>query len=501
MIARGTGLVALVLVCLAAAASIATLPEAVPLGALALGIALLAFGAIRVATAAIERHAPARATASAERPARHDDLVLARFLYFGGMATLGLLTVRPLLAYTLSDWLFLMAAGVTASQVLLSGRARTLVVPLPPLLIAGLALFSVGGIVSSLGAISPISSFAHVIQVVYLTLVWFWLGPILLRTPRAMRRAIGLWVLSAGICGAGAIAQLLYGDVIPGGEVFTHRESGFTFFFNHLGGVTAIAFIPALALATRRGAIGRSRAWQVGLFVVLALLAAGLTLSGSVGSLAALVVGLFAYLAMIKLSGRAVLAILAAGALLLGAASVSTSSGGTSPIARLASTLGPSGAANGTSTVSQRFAGYRSAWTRIEQDPIAGVGLDVAPTALANTGQVHNIFLGTFYEAGVFGMLGVVLIISSALQLGIGALRRGDDDTRSLAKALVAAMIVMVVFGLSEPVIDERFCWVPAAMLVVLGSQLRRHTAPSHAHAHVPTMTRAPRAARREVLS
>jgi len=193
-----------------------------------------------------------------------------------------------------------------------------------------------------------------------------------------------------------------------------------------------------------------------------------------VGSLMALAVGLFVFLAMVKLSGRAILAIGFAAVLLFFAASLSQQSGGTAPLARLASTLGPSGAANGTSTVSQRVVGYELAWNRIKADPVVGVGLDVSPYATADTGQVHNILLGTFYQAGVFGFLGIVVIIFAVLRLGIDSLRAEDEGRRLLTKGLLAGMIVMIVYGMSEPVIDERFCWVPAALLIVLSSHRRR---------------------------
>ena len=54
-----------------------------------------------------------------------------------------------------------------------------------------------------------------------------------------------------GDCGGGAIIQLLVGDVIPNASIDGGRATGFTAHPNDLGALTAIAFVPALMLASR----------------------------------------------------------------------------------------------------------------------------------------------------------------------------------------------------------------------------------------------------------
>ena len=100
-----------------------------------------------------------------------------------------------------SDLLFLFALAL-AAVALISRRLRAPVYT-GAVLILGVALFAAGGLISSFGAPSPWESVTVVARVVYLTVVWFWLGALLLRTRRHMRLAIAFWVASAAFAESG----------------------------------------------------------------------------------------------------------------------------------------------------------------------------------------------------------------------------------------------------------------------------------------------------------
>src|SRR6185436_972639 len=143
-----------------------------------------------------------------------------------------------------------------------------------------------GGLRSSHVSYSALKSMAVVVRLIFLTVFWFWLGTVVLNRLSHVRKAILLWVTSAAICGGGAVLQFMVGDVIPNTHMIFGRATGFTGHPNDLGGVTAIAFVPALMLSAREGLSRPARLFSCLLFL---LVMAGLVLSGSVGALIAAV--------------------------------------------------------------------------------------------------------------------------------------------------------------------------------------------------------------------
>src|ERR1700693_3014949 len=180
----------------------------------------------------------------------------ARTLYYLGLLTLSGLHLRPSLSLTLSDWLFFAALLAACIEV---GASRTLpkfTVPKP--LIIGLAIFVAGGLASSAGARQPWESTGIVMRLIYITALWFWLGTVVLRTSQHVRRAILFWVLSVALAGFAAAIELVLGDVIPGTSTAFGRVSGLAQHVNDLGGLTAVALVPALCLVTMARGVVRT---------------------------------------------------------------------------------------------------------------------------------------------------------------------------------------------------------------------------------------------------
>ena len=108
-----------------------------------------------------------------------------------------------------------------------------------------------------------------------------------------------------------------------------------------------------------------------------------------------------------------------------------------------------------------------------------GVGLArKAPDTKTGLG-VHNMFLATWFQAGLFGLLGMLIAVGFALATGWQAMlnARGPED-RATSRALFAAMLAFLFFGQSQEVLFQRYGWVSVGLLVALrGRQLRMESA------------------------
>jgi O-antigen/teichoic acid export membrane protein/O-antigen ligase len=395
-----------------------------------------------------------------------DGLGPARLAYYLGLFLVGFIVLRPGAGITGSDLLFLGALGLAALTLIY----RRLPAPVysGAVMVLGVAIFAGGGLVSSFGAPSPLESVTVVIRVVYLTVIWFWLGALLLRTRRHLRVAIACWVASAAFGGLGAIAQTLFGDVIPGAEVHFGRVSGFTYNVNDLGGLCAVAAVPAALLVSR----ARTAAGRLASVTAMLLVVAGLLLSGSVsGVLAATVAGI-AWMAVTSRRARVVVPLLAA-VLVLSVFAAGENRYYQSPLERLSISSQRSGTAD--STLYLRIDAYKAAWEEIQSSPIVGVGLArKAPNTKTGLG-VHNMFLATWFQAGLFGLLGMVIVVGFALAMGWQAVvnARGPED-RATSRALFAAMLAFLFFGQAQEVLFQRYGWVSIALMAALrGRQLR----------------------------
>ena len=434
-------------------------------------VALTIFGLVATAlvlSRAILSVASRSGDADETESAESRELRVPRFFFYLGAGTIGLLTVRPAFALTASDWIFFACFGLTCLVLFTSRTERHYLVPAT--ITVGVGLFALGGFISSFGAIGTIQSLSIVARLLYLTVVWFWLATVLLETRRHVEIATGAWVASAALSSAGALAQVFYGDFIPGGDSSWGRMTGFTPHFNHLGGLVAIAFVPALMLAID------SPRRQLRIFgtVIVGFLAAGLLLSGSVGGLLATVCSITFWIAirgMTFQTGVRLAATAVAGATLVFALGATGD-----PIDRITRVTSAEEAAAGTGgTLYTRLDGYDEAWSRIAEQPLIGVGLDEESSqAVLGPKLVHNMLINQWFTAGILGLLGVVVIVWGVVVTGVRLVRESADDVRVLATAFIASLLAFVVFGMGEPILFVRYGWFPAALLVALHAQRRR---------------------------
>ena len=354
---------------------------------------------------------------------------------------------------------------------------------LPFLLLLGVALFSLGGFLSSFESYQTLQSIAVIARLVFLTVFWFWLGTVVLRRQEHITMAIACWVASAAICGAGAIVQLLVGDVIPNGSIDGGRATGFTSHPNDLGALTAIAFVPALMLASRPRSAPATRAW---FYVLLLLVGAGLILSVSVGAILAAGAATVVWLAFQRISMHALFAIGALAMCLVALVALQSLRGAPDPLERLASSTTSSSVPGGGTqlgSVTQRIRTYRAAVPRIKEDPFVGVGLDLfsvtRPFGVESYEyDVHNLVIGLWYKTGLVGLAGMLIALLAILRAAwTGMSRSTSNSGYTVAVTLASSVVAFVIFAMTAPILFTRYGWISAALVLALRGIQHERTA------------------------
>ena len=399
-------------------------------------------------------------------------LGVGRVFFYAGVLTVAILTLRAGGQVTYSDVLFLISFCFVAAEIMVT--RRPVPVGIPPLLIIGIGLFSLGGLFSTFGAVEPVKSAAVVARLLFLTIFWFWLSSAVLNRQDRVQRAVTFWIVSAALAGAAGILQVVAGDVIPNTDPAYGRSTGFTNQPNDLGGICAVAFVPAVMLATRSSLSARNRMALVGLVFLVGgglisfRLGRGaarrrcgnLRLGGDPAHVAALVDCLRRNRRYCRRGGHG-----------------AGPAGRTDPLERITSVTTPSTATTATSgsgSFDSRVAVYKVALSRIEADPFIGVGLDLVSITkpygvVSYEYDVHNLVIGTWYKAGLFGVIGILVAIVALLRAGTAALGASlSEGERRTAAGLISAVVAFIVFAMSEPVLFSRYGWIPAALLLAL---------------------------------
>lgn len=334
---------------------------------------------------------------------------------------------------------------------------------LHPLFLFGLIVFSIGGITSSFRSKIPMESLIAVFKYLYLIGVWFWLGTVILRNEKHIYTAIFLWSFSAAFTSAGAIAQLVWGDIIPGVSPAAGRMTGFTEHVNDLGGVTCVVLMPALALASH-SAIGNIK--KCCLYIITILITAGLILSVSISGLIAALISFFVWGIISKTKTKKIAVFIIICAVCLFTVSFSVKHGGISVLDRLTDVAEQK---LYYETSASRLEVYRLAWNSILKNPLVGVG--TGPFAgITETGDaVHNFILLNWYESGVFGLIGIMLLLILLLLIGAYVIRISKSEKeRLLSVSLFASYVAFLVIGMAQPIYFKRFGWISAVLIMAL---------------------------------
>jgi O-antigen ligase len=199
---------------------------------------------------------------------------------------------------------------------------------------------------------------------------------------------------------------------------------------------------------------------------------AGLVLSGSVGGMIAALAAILVWFALQRSPGRTLVPMAVLVAALLALTGVQAVRGDPTPLARFQHVTADAPGASGAGSLKSRITTYRAAETAIKRDPFLGVGLDLVSVTkpfgvVSYQYDVHNLVIGTWYKAGLFGLIGLLMAVLAVFKVGWRSIvesRTGSDEI--VVAALLSSFVAFVVFAMGAPVLFSRYGWVPAALLL-----------------------------------
>lgn len=442
------------------------------------------FGATTTATPATpgaerETHLDARARlrrAATGGPALHLAVV--------GVATLGFNKIR-LGPWTVSDLVFLLTMLVVCFK-LLEGRRSDLAPPsmrrTSPAILLGTIVLVVAGTITSLQSFYPVGSILMVVRIVWITLAWFWVLRAVSpnrRTLRSLLLGFRFTILTSCLAAVAGYVGLV--SLTPANN--ENREAAFLNHPNELGGLLVIA-LPFVVLGVLQGRGRRSDSMSRRL-AFIGLMAFAMTTTGSMTTILSGVVGVatIGAVALITRSkGRRRFRSPAPyfiGVLVL-AGGLAWAASSDLPVVNRFTDLGEGGTEVSKSIGTRGdINGY--VLGNLDDFLVVGVGLDANTTNIVdgeqNASRVHNLYLKLIYEAGIPGLVGLLIILATVVRQGWRlVLNTRGDDLNPVAIALVASLASISFFALFQPLFAQRYYWFPAAFIGVLWA-LRREEA------------------------
>ncbi|MGB3328491.1 MAG: O-antigen ligase family protein, partial [Thermomicrobiales bacterium] len=296
--------------------------------------------------------------------------------------------------------------------------------------------------------------------------LWMWLGTLLISTPDQLRTAVACWVGGMALSGGLAMIQANGIGTFWSAAATHNRFTGGADHPNDLGAQSAITMVPALYLLLT----AKRPALRVAALAGIGCLALGLLLSGSVTALVTAVACLLLwFVAQAKLSLRGVVVVVVAAVLAIGLLQLAETMNVSTPLDRFSSATDSSGS---YCTSCQRVDNNTRALEEVIAQPVIGHGLDAAGSKVDGGVQVHFMLLKAWFEAGILGLIGLAIVL---LAFGAAAIQnlynaRSHDESR-LALALMVAFVAFLLFGLSQPLLYQRYAWLPGAMILILRAQ------------------------------
>lgn len=378
---------------------------------------------------------------------------IARGMFFAGCLALPMGAIR-LGPFTVSDILFLCVALV-AFLGSRQGKLR----PLPQVQWAAW-LLSLGVALSTFQSVDAANALLVGARVLFLWTLWLWSARLLLTTPQHLYVAIEMFCLGAGVSALAAMGQAGLGVEIPGVPVIHGRAPGLQFHPNGQGGLLTAAFALAFALLMYR----RKTVLLGGLLLSYV---AGLVIAGSVSGMLGAAFGGVVVLLRKRVSPWGIVMVIP----MFGAVWWLSSNvqgwfpSAPDPVERFLDTTGQG---EGESTLGSRIESIRFALSALEGNPFFGYGLDSASLVEYREGtETHNFFLFTWIQGGLLTLVAVLVMIGTAL-LSVRKIRGYWDS--ALQNAVFSAMLALLLFSMSGPVLYERWFWFPFILAIAMRS-------------------------------
>lgn len=386
----------------------------------------------------------------------------------------------------ISDILFVVATVIVwgyivvgKTSILSLGATRRT----PPLILVGVILLLFGGVISSLWSLDPIASMIRVARLAWITVLWFWLMRTIISRYDVLLLAIAIFNVTMSIAAGIAIIDYLgITNLSNPPKVITGRESAFFTHPNMLGGALAVA-LPLIIVNLLRTSDAdhhidtRRRALTIAQIVIVVV---GIGATGSMTAMAGALTGTLT-LGFLHLRARSprrrrrmtpLVPMMFAG--LLATAVVVLSSSDLPVVQRISGFL--SGESSGVErSVESRPQQNLYVLDQIDSFLIIGVGHDPTSSAEAwdadedTLGRgVHNIVFKLLWEAGLIAVIGYIIILTITVRHAWTLIRysRGTDFHLT-AVALLASFVAANTSAQMNPVITERWYWLPTAFIGV----------------------------------
>lgn len=389
-------------------------------------------------------------------PPRDPLLTAARWFFYCGLVCVSLLVFRVAASVTAGDALLLAS---TLLLLLNARRPKGAGIAGRYTLLASM-LILVGGLLAWLEATSGAENGLALMRVMLVAVVLPWQSTVLLRSGVHIRRALMAFSLGAGASAAGTVIQFLRGaSAIPGGSVSNAgRYTGFTGNVSDMGGIAAVAVVLGLGFLDP----SFSKWQRCGLASTFASGLIGLVLSGSVSGMLAAGLGVAIVLVVRGVKLRHVvsgLAISVAGLAL--ASNISSLTGNAlTPMERVQQVLGLRGGPSDLNTSASRWDTVVAGWHDFLSVPFTGVGLDSNGYVVLGDLGVHDIWVASLRQGGLFFTAGLAIVVFSVL---FTAWRYRGHFTLSIS---LAAGITALVFAMTAPSFYNRYFWLPLALLL-----------------------------------
>jgi O-antigen ligase len=428
----------------------------------------------------------AGAWAGWKKASKQEDLFvfISRGLLYVGMFFLPLLRFKVTHGLNVSDAIFLLGF-----IFLILARKPPPRAPRTPAWYVGAFMFLLAGMVASTQADAVPQSVVVVFNAVYVFFILQYLLRQQLGTTLHLQRAMGFFIAGVSLSAFVAILQVTLHVFLPkagsiaagsgtiGGNA---RAVGLSNQPNLAGIVFALGIVMGIGLLLQ---IGFRRHWYLSCCVFV--IAIALLLAASVSGMAAVIVGLLVLFIARGVPLKTVVSVvLALAAVYLLVFGVIDRGSKLDPITRIEKTTN-SNAGSGGGTLQLRIDTIDKAWSEILQKPIIGHGLDQQTLGVYFDKSLyvyypaHNLIALYWYGGGVFMLVGLIIMVGSALNRLLHGRLRSGKNWDPMRDVVLAACIAVLFFAMQGPELVDRWFWISFLLALTF-----RDYAPPAAPAH-----------------
>ncbi len=340
-------------------------------------------------------------------------------------------------------------------------------------------LILIGGLGSSIGAVSPTASASITVKTVFVLTLWVSMSMVVVRRG-GLEATLAIFLfavtLSAGVGVFDRLTSSHWGDLISGNRVIFYERTIGTFGHpNDLGFITSVAMPLVLALMLREWHT-RQRVVRAILFAgVFGLMTFALFYSGSVAGWVSVLVSTSVFILLWLWRANnwqrivvvlVVLALMGVGAFIFSDPERQEDLGFllNFNLNRASNITGP-----GRTELVDEALGV------ITRNPFIGVGLDQSGTGglgaeeLATSAPIHNTLIAGWLGGGMFFFVGLLGCYAIVLITALRALRWGFREADWLVVGLGACALGWMLFDQTQPHLSQRYPWLIVAFLFGLG--------------------------------